>query len=980
MYSLWERIKNTVSNILQSRIFVLIIVFCALSAVLVQRIFYLQIVRGQEYLDDYKLQIQKTKEVQGTRGHIYDRNGNLLAYNELAYAVTIEDTGEYDSISHKNKELNRVVSSVIQMVESNGDTVINNFGIILDNNNNYIYVAENNTQRLRFIADVYGKRTIEELTEKQQNISAEGLIKHLCTDEINGYGIDQKKMEKADVLKLVNIRYAIALNGYQKYIATTIAEDVSEETVADVMENLDDLQGVNIEEESMRRYADSYCFANIIGYIGQISQEEYDALSKEEQKERAKTDIIGKSGLEKTMDSYLQGKKGEIKLYVNSVGKVIETVNEKEPKAGNDVYLTIDANLQKAAYHIIEQELAGILLSKIQSVLDYDRTQVEDGSDVIIPIGDVYHTFINNDVLDMNHFGDEDAGAAEKEVNGAFTARKSAILGELSELLADPNAGAYRELARENQAYLTYIVSDLLTNNTKIIMSDAVDRNDATYKAWRDDESINVYTYLNYAISQNWIDTSLLNSYVSSDGDYSDSSELYQGMIAYIVDHLDSDNSFDKLVYRYMIKAGSITGRQICMMLYEQGILEYDEDQYNRLNSGEFGAYDFIRGKIETLDITPGQLALEPCTGSLVMTDTRTGEVLACVSYPGYDNNRLANAMDSNYYNKLVTDHARPFYNNATQEKTAPGSTYKPLSAVAGLTEGVIETGTYLPCGGLYEKVDPPPRCWIYPNAHGGLNASGAIQHSCNCFFYEVGYRLSLEETAVAQDTSENSQGQNTTRHYSSALGLEKLKKYAEEFGLGETSGLEIPESDPQISDDSSVPSAIGQGTNNYTTSQLARYITAIANKGTVFKLSLLDRVASVNGKTIKEYEPEIRNTVKDVADSTWTSVHEGMRGVVVSEHGDLFPNLNASDIKLSGKTGTAQQSKTHPDHGLFVGFAPSDNPEVAFATRIANGYSSTFAAEVGNAVLEYYYEIRPAEEIITGKAAKIKVSQSGGD
>ncbi len=333
MYSLWERIKNTVSNILQSRIFVLIIVFCALSAVLVQRIFYLQIVRGQEYLDDYKLQIQKTKEVQGTRGHIYDRNGNLLAYNELAYAVTIEDTGEYDSISHKNKELNRVVSSVIQMVESNGDTVINNFGIILDNNNNYIYVAENNTQRLRFIADVYGKRTIEELTEKQQNISAEGLIKHLCTDEINGYGIDQKKMEKADVLKLVNIRYAIALNGYQKYIATTIAEDVSEETVADVMENLDDLQGVNIEEESMRRYADSYCFANIIGYIGQISQEEYDALSKEEQKERAKTDIIGKSGLEKTMDSYLQGKKGEIKLYVNSVGKVIETVNEKEPKA-----------------------------------------------------------------------------------------------------------------------------------------------------------------------------------------------------------------------------------------------------------------------------------------------------------------------------------------------------------------------------------------------------------------------------------------------------------------------------------------------------------------------------------------------------------------------------------------------------------------------------------------------------------------------
>ena len=270
MYSFWERFKTGITEIFQSRIVVIILIFCITSAILVQRVFYLQIVKGQEYLDDYKLQIQKTKEVQGTRGNIYDRNGYLLAYNELAYAVTIEDNGEYDDREHKNKELNRVVSSVIQMVESNGDTVINNFGVILDNNNNYMYVAENETQRLRFIADVFGKRTIDDLTTKQKNISADALIDYLCTDEVNGYGIRQSSMEKTEVLKLVNIRYAISLNSFQKFIATTIAEDVSDETVAIVMENLDDLQGVSIEEESMRRYADSYCFANIIGYTGQI--------------------------------------------------------------------------------------------------------------------------------------------------------------------------------------------------------------------------------------------------------------------------------------------------------------------------------------------------------------------------------------------------------------------------------------------------------------------------------------------------------------------------------------------------------------------------------------------------------------------------------------------------------------------------------------------------------------------------------------
>ena len=979
MYSVWERVKSGVSRFVQSRGFVAIIVFCVLSAILLQRVFYLQIVKGQEYLDDYKLQIQKTKEVQGTRGNIYDRNGKLLAYNELAYSVTIEDNGDYDSLKQKNKELNKVVSSVIQMVEANGDTVINNFGIILDNNNNYIYVAENDTQRLRFIADVFGKQSIDQLSKKQKHISAEGLVRYLCTDEVYGYGINQKKLSKEEVLKLVNVRYAISLNSYQKYISTTIAEDVSDETVADIMENLDTLQGVNVEEKSLRRYNDSYCFANMIGYTGQISQEEYDALSKEDQKKYDKNDTVGKSGLEKVMDHDLQGEKGELKLYVNNVGKVIETVKGKDPEAGNDLHLTIDADLQKAAYHILEQELAGILLAKIQNTLNYDRTQVEDGSDVIIPIGDVYHTFIGNDILDMNHFAEEDAGATEQEVSGIFTARKEAVKTELTQIFQDPNAAAYRDLSKEMQAYLTYLVTDVLTTGSKVILSDNIDTNDATYKSWKEEESINVYTYLSYAISKNWIDTSLLKSYVSSDGDYSDSNELYQGIVSFLMDYIDSDSGFDKLVYKYLIKAGAVTGRQICMMLYEQNILEYDEAQYEGLNRGTIVPYDFIRGKIETLEITPGQLALEPCTGSMVATDPNTGEVLVCVSYPGYDNNRLANTMDSIYYNKLVTDKARPFYNNATQEKTAPGSTYKPLVAAAALTEGVVNTGTYLPCHGIYKKVDPNPKCWIYPLAHGSLNIEGAIENSCNCFFYEAGYRMSLKDNGLTSITSDNDEGKETRTYYSSEQGLDTLKKYATMFGLGETSGLEIPESEPQISDDSSVPSAIGQGTNNYTTSQLARYITTVANKGNLFKLSLIDKVTTIDGEMVKDYTPEQENTLTDISSSTWTAIHNGMKKVISSAHPDMFAKLLASDVSLAGKTGTAQQSTTHPDHGLFVGFAPSESPEIAFAIRIANGYSSNYAAEVGRYVMEYYYGVTPTEEILTGHAAKITTS-GGGD
>src|SRR5699024_741940 len=123
---------------------------------------------------------------------------------------------------------------------------------------------------------------------------------------------------------------------------------------------------------------------------GQISTEEYNSLSEEDKENYDQTDTVGKSGLEQTLDSTLKGKKGEVKLYVNNVGKVIETVQETDPEAGNDVYLTIDADLQKAAYDILEQELAGILLAKLSNQLDFDRTRVEDASDIRVPIGDVY--------------------------------------------------------------------------------------------------------------------------------------------------------------------------------------------------------------------------------------------------------------------------------------------------------------------------------------------------------------------------------------------------------------------------------------------------------------------------------------------------------------------------------------------------------------------------------------------------------------
>ena len=951
-----DRIREGISQIFKSRLFVLIFVFCVMSLVLVGRLFYLQIVKGEDYLQNYELTIRKTKEIPGTRGNIYDRNGNLLAYNELAYSVTIEDNVTANTVAEKNEILNEILDSVLNIVESHGDSVISDFGIVLDSAGNYQFSQTDETLRLRFVADVYGLKNIEDLEPEQRNQTAEDIIHYLCTDEVYGYGLDEGNSEKSYILKMVNMRYAINLNSFQQYIATTLASDVSEETVAAIMESKDELTGVDVEEDSLRRYTDSKYFASIIGYTGKISQEEYDALDKEAKRRYSLSDIVGKSGLEQTMDEVLQGTKGKTTFYVDSLGKVTETVSSTQPGAGNDVYLTIDKDLQEQTYQLLEEKLAGILLSKLHDMLDYDPSTANDASDIIIPVGDAYNAFIANEIIDESHFSSEDAGPAEKAVYGVFRERKETAIPEIIGYMQEEEGAPYNQLSSEMQAYLDYISIDVLLEDTGILISDAIDTQDETYQAWTTAEDINIYQYLNYAISQNWIDTSKLGDYVSKEK-YSDSAEIYQGILKFLQDYLSSDINFDKLLYKYLIKSGSVSGAQICAIVYEQKVLPMDEAAYNGLLDGSVNSFSWLYGKIENLEITPGQLALEPCTGSAVVSDPNTGEVLACVSYPGYDNNRLANTMDSEYYNKLVTGLSRPFYNNATQERTAPGSTYKMVSSVAALTEGAIDADTGIYCSGEFDAVTPSPRCWAYPNGHGSINVVTALEVSCNVFYYQVGYDLSLDASG----------------NYDSDRGTDALGKYAREFGLGETSGLEIPESEPQISDEYSILSAIGQGTNNYTVSQLNRYVSTVANRGTVYNLTLLDKTTDADGKLIKEYEPEVANTMDDVSDETWDLVHQGMINMVSSNS-----TFSGMEMTMAGKTGTAQQSDVHPDHALFVGFAPADSPEIAIAVRIANGYNSAYTAEIGRDIVKLKYGLEDTDEIITGTAAELGTALAG--
>ena len=957
--SIWEHLKENIFNMVTSRLLVLVLVLLGMGSYLIYTIFQLQIVNGEEYFNNFRLRITKTRTIEATRGNIYASNGELLAYNELAYSVTIEDV--YESGRSKNANLNNTIYQLIQMVEQNGDHIINDFHIVLDANGNYQFNLEG-TQQLRFLADIYGHALIDDLQEKEKSATPDEVISYLCSTSRYGIGnyVDEDDKDsfqeglgytKEEVLKILTIRYAMSANSYQKYIATTVANNVSEKTVAVIMENADVLDGVSIAEGTIRKYNDSIYFAQILGYTGKISNEELETLQNENPRYDL-NDTVGKSGIEASMEMQLQGTKGSEIVYVDNVGKVIETSDRVEPVAGNDVWLTIDTNLQKAAYHILEAKIASILLAKIQNIKEYVPSENSGSSNIIIPIYDVYYACIENNVIDTKHFFSKVAGETEGVVAQAYLDKKAKIYEQLRLELTEGNT-PYLDLPKEYQVYESFIVSMLYDNN--IILQSEIDKEDATYIAWTKDEVISLSEYLNYVISKNWVDVSKLNIVAQ----YSDSQEIYTKLIAYIFEKLDTNGEFEKKIYRYMINNDELSGRQICYLLLEQNIVHVEDDELEQFERGSLTPYAFMRNRIEQLDITPAQLALEPYSGSIVVTDVNTGDVLALVSYPSYDNNKMANGVDADYFASLQNDLSRPMINYATQQRTAPGSTFKMVSATAGLMENVVDTSETITCIGTFDKITQPPRCWIASSggAHGALNIAGGIQHSCNWYFYEVGYRLGMDGNI---DNSE--------------VGLNMLAKYADMYGLSEPSGVEIEEYEPQISDLDSVRSAIGQGTNNYTTVGLARYVTTVANSGTCYNLTLIDKITDHSGENSQENHAQVRNRI-DMDASYWDSIHLGMRRVV--EGKSYYSDLG---VNVAGKTGTAQESASHPNHALFVSYAPYEDPEICVVVRVANGYTSDYAAQIGREIYKYYYGLAEESEIITGTAGTLEGGQINGD
>ncbi|MBR0382284.1 MAG: peptidase [Eubacterium sp.] len=958
-------IRGILGEFFSNRLVIVGLVMGALFMILAYRLFVLQIVEGADHLANFNYKVEKTIKLNGTRGNIYDSKGNLLAYNQLAYAVTLERTDRISDIAKKRSEktgrevtandvLNEEILNLLNLLNEHGDDV--NYDLPLKlNKKGKIKFTVSGASLTRFKKDVYAIINIDNLrgddrkkAEGWLNASPEEVYEYLRTGKDGPVGTGRMfdisdDYTTEETLRIMSIRYDLYMNRYSQTTPITVATNISDKSIAALSESLDQYPGVSIAADSLRKYNKARYFAGIIGYTGIISESELSEYNENGGSYEA-SDVVGKTGIEKMMESSLQGKKGEQKVLVDNLGKVIKVVSTTKSESGNDIYLTIDSDLQEYAYNILERRLAGIILAHLTSA-------DEAGTDKMIPIKDVYFALFDNNIIDISHFNSAKASGTEEIVYDIYRQKQARVLSNVRKSLTSGKT-PMKNLGKERQEYLYYAYNMLKEDN--VLVTAGIDEEDPTYQKWQNG-SISLRRFLRKAISNEWIDISMLD--IKSD--YYDADEIYKALTDYIIEGLKKEEDFDKILYKYMIKSGELSGKRVCLLLYNQGVLNKDKDKdYRQLHNDEISAYTFMQKKIRDIDITPAQLALDPCSGSVIITDPETGEVKAMVSYPSYNNNKLANGIDSNYYARLNADKSSPMLNRATQTRTAPGSTFKPVSATAFLEENLIDQSTYVKCTGLFDEITPNAKCWIYPSAHGMLNVSGAIAVSCNYFFYQNAYNMGMKNG-----------------NYNSEKGLKILKKYASIYGFNRKSGLEITEYEPRISDEDAVRSAIGQGTNSYTPSQISRYVTSLVNEKDLIKLTLVKETRDVQGNVLEKHETESDGKLA-VDDNTFTLIKTGMRDVVYGKNSSIKSLYAKQGLKVAGKTGTAQENKKRPNHALFISYAPYDEPEITMTVVVPNGYTSHNAAEIARDIYRYYFDKATKEE----KKAKTALMPSGSD
>nr|WP_317356550.1 penicillin-binding transpeptidase domain-containing protein [uncultured Tyzzerella sp.] len=835
---------NSINN--NIRLLVIFIGVSILFFILIVKLYTLQIVQGEFLTNQVLGTISKPINLDAPRGNIYDKFGRPLAVNESSFTVNIDPSINIDP-KMTGFTLNDVILKTMKLLEKNNEQIVDEFPISKEKPYTFLF---------------NGSESLETTWKNDMNLEKNSLnipVKNITAEQAfiilrEKFEIDPSLSDE-DARKILIVRSELYKRRFSKFIPITLAYDVSEKTISTIEENSSEYLSVYIDVEGKRVYPGGDSFSHTLGYIRSINPEELEYYQNKGFTEYNSNDIVGKEGIEKAFETTLNGIDGTAYYEVDNLGRKIKKNEELsiEPIPGDDVFLTLDANLNNVVYNAVETTLSEVIVNRL---LGKNRAGPN------LTSKDIFASMIKANTVDM------------KDI---LNSQQGTYSYKLKEYVLSKDAKAYEDL-----------------DNARKILSDG-------------------------------------------------------------------------------IKNSLLSQTNVIMALYEQGVIVDDEKYVNRIKSGNISSLQFLIDKLNSLQITPHMTGMlqAPASASVIVSDVKSGDILSSVSYPSYDNNRFVNNFDNDYYRQLSNDPTSPMNNRPFTEPRAPGSTFKPITAIAALENGIITPNTTIYDKGVYKDAGLPyAKCWIHSSggSHGAVDVEKSLEVSCNYFYYDISHKM----------------------------GIQLLNKYMEEFGLNERSGVEIYElydssllqkypskisspeykryvessRNPDIKESDlawkagdTIRTAIGQAYNNYTASIMTKYTATLANGGYRYSLHFLDKIMDNEGKIIDEYEPILEHKV-EISEKNLKAIHEGMYRVTTGDRGTLRNAFKDFPVKVAAKSGTAQENKRYNDHNVYIGFAPYEDPQIAITVFIPYGDDSLSPApRITKKILEEYLALNKEPE-----------------
>jgi penicillin-binding protein 2 len=912
MRELLRRVRDFFSN----RLVILIVIFAVLLFMLWRHLFIMQVVDPEHYISSEPDTYTSTITTQGTRGEIYDRYGRILAGNVYTWSLY------YDS-SNPPEDLNALCHRISSLLGKYSVTPDLPFALEYDSVQGLRFTSEyknNAALRILFLAEMYSKSSVD-LTAAEKRTEAQGAFSYM-RDTLFEIPADTYSIE--EMLEIMRFRYAIHINRFTTEHLIPIASRLPEEFRVTIREQQKDYPGFSCQTVESRYYPEGEAFSHILGYMGGIPET---SLKEYQERGYGVDERIGRDGMEAVYESSLRGSQGRIEVvYSRLTDEEISRSTLQEPAMGNSIYLTLDKDLQNAVYSILRENVKTLLIEKITGVSD-DSGSEYSAIDVLVSL-------INNGAVHPQRIFYSNSVYADSFTK-VYEAKSASILNELRGAVMDPNyliADYDEELM---SIYNTWIET---MRDAEGILSSEYRNSGIFYEQYKAGQK-SAHEFLEYCIYSNYLDLEQVGLEHEMDINV-----IFPELINQELASLAESESYQRIVCGFILQDGLYTTRDFLLLLYDLGNLSNADGSRTRLQNGGINSEECLILKIQSNELSPSAIHLDPCSASAVITDTDTGEVLAIASYPSYDNNRFT--QDSDYNQAMMEDASSPLIFRALEEDRAPGSTYKLCTSVTALECGVVTESETIYDDYRFEYVhsaDKPTcfRTW----SHGDINIVEAIQESCNYFYYTMGYRLC--EPVEEYD-------------YEDSTGLRKLAAYAVDLGLATKTGIELSEAEPHTSTQDAVRSAIGQGTNSFTTANINRYTSTIANNGTVIDLYIVDRILDYKGSVVFKTKPVVDHKA-NVSDYTFNVVQRGMAAMAQN-----YPNLQVfmaqSGLTIAGKTGTAQEYNDRPDHALFTSYINIDDPDITVTVTIPFGGNSVAAVRTFVDLAQYYYSIDPEE------------------